>query len=472
MIILFEFFERFGFYSMLSLLALFLTADRSTGGFGWEQAPSLRLLGIYTGLMYALPMLGGLIADRVIGHRRAIAVGGAVMLAGYLLFTSPVSVPFLLEALGHEGVASKFAALSVPLGAWQPPAGIDGDVAKAYSLVSLGFWGAIVALVLGNALVKSTLVVVLGDSFAGNDARREAAYAYYYMGINVGALIAGITAGSVAASFGWHAAFATSAIGMGIALLLFLVFRNWLPKRARNTPAEARQSKALTIEDAGESGARTRMALLAIFAALLFLFSAGSFQLWGTMLLFLEHGVDRGIGAFQIPPQWFTSLNSAAVILTSPIFALLWVRLARTNREPDLIGKYVLALLLGAAALLLFAFAAWPRANGTSVGWLIPALAVTVQGAGEVAAWASTYGLVYRLAPRRMVAAVMGAYYAVTLGLGGYVAGWLGQFAESVGQGLYFLAFGLTTVAAAGLAFLLRGQLISMAAASGTSLKG
>src|SRR5436853_3839875 len=108
-------------------------------------------------------------------------------------------------------------------------------------------------------------------------------------------------------------------------------------------------------------------------------------------------------------------------MLAAPAFAALWGSLARRNREPDNLVKYALALFLGAGGLLLFAIAAWPHAGATRAGWFLPALGIWIQATGEVAAWTVTYGLVYRLAPHRIVSAVMGAFYAMTLGLGGYL---------------------------------------------------
>src|ERR1700751_2196899 len=177
--------ERFGFYSMLSLLALFLSADRSAGGFGWDRTPALTLLGVYSGLMYALPVAGGWVADRLLGHRPALIVGGSMMCVGDVLLMSPVLLPRLLEALGSPGAAGRLAAIAAPLGTWHVPAGLTSDSARLYLAVSAAFWGAIVLLIAGKALFKSTLVVVLGDNFEGDDGMRKTAYAYYYTSINV-----------------------------------------------------------------------------------------------------------------------------------------------------------------------------------------------------------------------------------------------------------------------------------------------
>jgi POT family proton-dependent oligopeptide transporter len=220
-----------------------------------------------------------------------------------------------------------------------------------------------------------------------------------------------------------------------------------------------------------ERAAGKRLFILAVFAGLLLIYSIGSFQLYGVMSLFIEHDVDRRVGSFNIPTQWFTSVDSAALIIAAPAFAVLWSYLARRGREPDILHKYALALLLGAAGLLLFAAVAWPHPAAGAPGWILPAIGITVQATGEVAAWTASYGLVYRLAPKRWVAAVMGAFYASTLGLGAYLAGMLGRFAQTLGEGRYFLVLGLVTAGAAVVALLIGPSLRSLAAASGAALR-
>jgi len=446
LVIGFEFCERVGFYSMVSLLALFLSASRAAGGFGWEDKPALTLLGIFSGLMYALPVVGGWIADRLLGHRRALTVGGTLMLSAYLLLTAIVFM-------------TRMSPVQAPMGLWSIPDGLPAAMSHAYVLVSAGFWISIIALITGNSLIKSTLVVALGDTFAGADTRREPAYAYYYAGINLGGLVAGVAAGSVAAAHGWAPAFGVSAIAMGIALVAYLTFgHRYLNPRA----ASVQGKSAAAPTDA--AGSAVRLFILAVFALLLLVYSIGSFQLWGTMSLFLERSVDRHVNAFEIPTQWFTSIEAAALILAAPVFAALWGALARRKREPDNLVKYALALFLGAAGLLLFANAAWPHAGAIKAGWFLPALGIWIQATGEVAAWTVTYGLVYRLAPQRIVSAVMGAFYAMTLGLGGYLAGQVGTFAEHLGQGRYFLVLGVATAAAGLVALLVRPGLRALAA--------
>jgi len=177
------------------------------------------------------------------------------------------------------------------------------------------------------------------------------------------------------------------------------------------------------------------------------------------------------VGSFEIPTEWFTSVDSAALILAAPAFAALWTWRARRGREPDILHKYALALLLGAVGQLLFAAVAWPRPGAGAPGWILPAIGIFVLATGEVAAWTASYGLVYRLAPRRWAAAVMGAFYASTLGLGAYLAGWMGRFAQPWGEGRYFLLLGVVTVGASIVALLIGPSLRRLAASSGAALR-
>src|SRR5256886_9186384 len=193
---------------MVWWLAMFLSASRAAGGFAWEDKPALTLLGIFSGLMYALPVVGGWIADRFLGHRRALTVGGTLMFSAYLLLTAIVFM-------------TRVSPVQAPMGLWSIPHGLPTALRSAYVSVSAGFWISIIALVAGNSLIKSTLVVALGDTFAGEDSRREPAYAYYYAGINLGGLVAGGGARSVGGAQGWGPAVGPVADPLGVALVAY-----------------------------------------------------------------------------------------------------------------------------------------------------------------------------------------------------------------------------------------------------------
>ncbi|HEY7818731.1 MAG TPA: hypothetical protein VIG29_10970, partial [Vicinamibacteria bacterium] len=364
--------------------------------------------------------------------------------------------------------------LGAPLGHLVRPESVEtalssrGDgLAQAYLGAALGFYAAIGCLIVGNALMKSTMVVLCGDTFPSGDSRREGAYAYYYLGIALGALLSGFTVGTVAQAFGWHYGFSVAALGMAVALGAYLLLGpRWLgeiglhreqPSLDRlQTPADFRHQ------------AWTRISLLLLLALLLCVFSIGWFQLYGSWSLFIERSVERRIGEFVIPVPWFASCNAGVVILFAPLVAALWVRLGDRDRSVDIVQKYAFALATVALGHFLMGWAASSETGGIPP-W-IPLVAVALIALGELVAWTSTYGIVYRAAPAGLVSATMGAWYFMTLGVGGYLSGFAGEWVDSFGFAGTFLAIGSVMAATAAAALLGRSSLKRLAARAGVSL--
>jgi POT family proton-dependent oligopeptide transporter len=468
-----EFWERFSFYGMVALLALFLTAVPARGGFGWPDAKALSLVGLYSGAMYALPAFGGYLADRVLGRRRAVAMGAGLMLAGHVLMASPVFIPILLGAWHGEPLLEALQALGAPLGYLVPPQAVQNALAsrgawlaQAYLGAALGFYAAIFCLIVGNALMKSTMVVLCGDTFPSGDSRREGAYAYYYLGIALGALLSGFTVGTVAQAFGWHYGFSIAALGMAVALGAYLLLGpRWLGAIGLRRERRSKERSATTVELRQQ--AWTRISLIFLLALLLCVFSTGWFQLYGSWSLFIERSVDRSIGDFTIPVPWFASSNAGVVILFAPLVAALWVRLGDRDRPIDIVQKYAFALLTVAVGHFLMA---WGASSRATVPLWVPLVAVALIALGELVAWTSTYGIVYRAAPPGLVSATMGAWYFMTLGVGGYLSGFAGQWVDSFGFAGTFLAIGVVMAATAAAALLARSSLNRLAAKASVSL--
>lgn len=447
-----EFWERFSFYGMLAILALFLTASPTQGGFGWPASQALGLLGIYSGAMYALPAVGGFLADRVIGRQRAVAIGASIMLVGQVLIV-----------IAAEGAA--------------PGRGAGGELLSvAYRAGSFGFYSALACLIAGNALMKSTLVVLCGETFTAGDPRREGAYAYYYLGISVGAMLSGAVVGFAAESYGWHYGFATAAVGMGVALASFLLLS---PRCLRNI-GQLRSDRSIAVSAEpgvaqphaalSSGGIGSRLAFVFVLAMFLCIFSIGWFQIFGSWSLFIERSVDRAVGSFVVPVPWFSSINAAVVIAAAPFVAALWVRLAARGRSVDILRKYTFALSMAAFANLVMCWSAASAAHGTRVGLWSPILAVTALGIGEIVAWTATYGFVTRAAPVGLASMTMGAWYLLTLGLGGYLSGFAGILVDTQGFARTFAAVGAAMAATTVAALLLRRPLLRMAARAGVDM--
>ena len=487
-----EFWERFSFYGMLSILVLFLTASPSSGGFGWSTSRSLSLLGVYSFAMYAFPAAGGYIADRILGRRRAVAIGATFMLVGQAFLSSPVFLPEILGWLHGAPLLRALQGLGVPLGGWVGSAAVEAAISsqgpsldahagvswlkEAYAASSLGFYTAILCLVVGNALMKSTLVVLCGETMDPSDPRREAAFAYYYLGISVGAMLSGFLVGAVAQSFGWYFGFIAAAGGMGIALGWYLsLSKRWLgeiglrPDRTR--PARVPAGGTIPARNARAPGeALRRVALLFVLALLLCAFSIGWFQLFGSWLLFIEGHVDRMVGGFAVPVPWFTSINAGIVIVLAPLIAALWVRLGERNRALDIVQKYIFALAMVTVANGFFYLAARHAIPPLQASVWLPLVSLALIAAGELVAWTGTYGMVSRVAPVGFASVAMGFWYLLTLGLGGYLSGFAGRLVESFGFATAFLSIAGFTGAVFVLATLLRAPLSQLAARAGVSL--
>jgi POT family proton-dependent oligopeptide transporter len=492
-----EFWERFSFYGMLSILVLFLTATPARGGFGWSATEALALLGVYSFAMYAFPAIGGFFADRVLGRRRAVTAGASFMLIGQIMLSSPVFLPELLGWWHGVPLLRSLHGLGVPLGRLgqsqaltaaiaQQGALLDGGAGggagwlmHAYLASSIGFFAALFCLVLGNALMKSTLVVLCGETMSTRDPRREAAYAYYYLGISVGAMLSGIAVGWVAQAFGWHFGFALAAAGMAVALGAYLLLAGrWLGEIGvrPDVPAPSGGAGAASLAAAPARAAQARrevlrrIGLLAVLAGLLCTFSVGWFQLFGSWLLFIEHDVDRTLGAFVIPVPWFTSMNAAVVIVLAPMVAALLVRLGSRNQRVDIVQKYAFALSMVAAGHVLMYLAARHATPAAPAPLWIPIASLSMLAIGELVAWTATYGMVSRAAPAGFASVAMGAWYLLTLGLGGYLSAFTGRLIDSAGFAAAFGAVASIMGAVFILAVLLRRPLSRLAERAGVTL--
>ncbi|HVW71067.1 MAG TPA: peptide MFS transporter [Steroidobacteraceae bacterium] len=483
-----EFWERFSFYGMLAILALFLTGDVAQGGFGWSSTQALTLVGAYSGAMYAFPAFGGYLADRVLGRRRAVTLGASVMLIGQMLTASPGYLPTLLGIWHHAPLAEALRSLGVPLGQIgdrpdisaaiaQHGASLDrlhgiGWLREAYTASTLGFYAALFFLIVGNALMKSTLVVLCGETFRPDDPRRDGAFAYYYLGISVGAMASGFLVGVASEHYGWPYGFGVAAVGMAISLSLYLLLGpRWLGGiGAKGAVGNSPGASAPRAPPSPPGENARRIAMVLVLAALLCVFSTGWFQMFGSWSLFIERSVDRSLGGFVVPVAWFSSINSAVVILLAPAIAALWIRLSARNIQIDIVQKYFFALANAALGNGLMYIAGLLSAHGAAAPLWMPILGVALLGLGEIVAWTSTYGFVSRAAPAGYASVTMGAWYLLTLGVGGYLSGVTGKWVDSIGYTSTFASIAGVMAGGAAAALALRPALVRLAARGNVSL--
>jgi proton-dependent oligopeptide transporter, POT family len=384
--------ETFSYYGMRALLVYYMTKTLLI-----DQQSSSTIYGFYTAFAYFTPIIGGTIADRWLGKRRAVIIGASVM------------------ALGHFMMAFE------PL-----------------------FYFALATIALGNGLFLPTLPSQINDLYTADDPRRPWAYNVYYVGVNVGGFLAPLICGTLGEFYGWHWGFGAAGVGMLAGLLIYLAGGKYLP------PETARQAPAASVPARGN---RDTYALLLAIGLAVTVFRGAYEQIGNTVALWADTGVDRAIGAFTIPMTWFISLNPLFVIAMTPLLLARWRRRAETGREHSPMQKMAIgAVIVGASYLLLAAVSA--AAGDGRADWLWFVAFFVVFTLGELYILPNGLGLFARLAPPRFGATTVAAWY-LAIFTGSFAAGQVGRLWSVLDQPAFFALLALIATVAAGVLLLL-----------------
>ena len=442
-----EMWERFSYYGLRPLLVLFMSATIMNGGYGFDRTEASAIVGIYAAFVYLMSLPGGWIADRVLGLRRAIFIGACLISAGHI-------------SIGLSGLL---------------------DVSSG----KIPFFLGLILIVLGTGLLKPNISAIVGDLYPEGGARRDAGFSIFYMGINLGSLIGQMVTGYLGEQVDWH-------VGMGAAGVAMLLGLTWYGLRANATlgpiglqpskhPDPAVQAKQVRTVKMTVYGMLAAIALLFIAAAtgglelqassiaeymtylmvamaagffgfvfafgsltgdekkrvavivVLFIFAAifwSAFEQAPTSLnLFARDFTDRTVGSFEIPATWFQSVNPLMIIIFAPIFAGLWVGLAKRGGDLSSPAKFSLGLFLAGLGFVIMIFAANAVvASGgntlVSPWWLVGSY--FFQSIGELCLSPVGLSSMTKLSPRRYVSQMMGIWFlASALGnlIGGRVGG-------------------------------------------------
>jgi POT family proton-dependent oligopeptide transporter len=424
-----EMWERFSYYGMRSLLVLYMTKylllpehsgdvrglltvkSALEGIFGPLDVQPLtsQIWGFYTGLVYFTPILGGLLADRVLGQRRTVIIGAILM------------------AIGHFMMA-----------------------------VEQLFLFALLALILGNGAFKPNISTQVGGLYPPGDPRRDRAYSIFYVGINVGAFLAPLVCGTLGEKVGWHYGFAAAGVGMCIGLSIYLYALPLLPQDELHKARVAHVEK----QPLSREQWRAIVALLVLFVPST-LFWATYEQMGNTTILWIDSNVDRSIDLFgwtaQIPTTWFLAFNPFMIFAFTPFVITLWKRQAERRTEPSTITKMALGCFGVTAANLVKAFAAFHAGSGQA-SWLWVLGSIAIITVGELYLSPVGLSLVTKVAPARILSMMMGVWLATSF-TGGFLAGWLGSFWSRMEKPHFFLMIAATSALAGVIIFLYRWPL-------------
>jgi proton-dependent oligopeptide transporter, POT family len=386
-----EMWERFSYYGMRAFLILYMTAPASAGGLGFADADAASIYGTYTGSVWGAAILGGIVADRVLGQYRSVLVGGIII------------------ALGHFTLA--FRALPF-------------------------FYTGLALIVVGTGLLKPNVSTLVGSLYPPGDTRRDAGFSIFYMGINLGAFIGPLIAGYLAQRVDWHLGFAAAGVGMALGLVQYVVGKKRLQPAierlaARPAAVPARPGGPPPDPAGGSLGFTAtewkRIGAIVIFFLVAILFWGAYEQAGSTLNLFADRYTRLTVGGFSFPSSWFQSVQPIFVIALAPVFAWIWMRLG--PREPSVPGKFALGLLfMGLSFLVLVPAGAFAQASGgirVSPWWLIASYGISELG--ELCISPVGLSAVTKLSPVRIVGLMMGVWF-LSNAFGNKLAGWAAGF--------------------------------------------
>ncbi|MER5885465.1 peptide MFS transporter [Streptomyces sp. NPDC001941] len=449
-LVLAEMWERFSLYGMVAILVHFLAASPATGGMGLATGTSEAVEGVYMAMISLLALPGGWVADRVLGARRAVLWGGVVIMLGHL-------------------------AMAVPSAAF--------------------VWPGLILIVVGTGLLKPNISALVGRLYAPeDDQRRDAGYSLFYMGINLGAVIAPIVVGYLGEEVNWHLGFGCAAVGMALGLAQYVIGGRRLTAALREeplvalTPAERtrlRRSSAYTLLGTAALVIALVVAhaftvdnvtfLLTVIAvvvpagvllsmyrspkitatektrlrAYVWLFVAATLfwmvydQMGNELNEFAAKHTDLSVLGWHIPASWTQSIPSLFVIALAPLFAAFWVRRGSRLSTPL---KFALGLLLVGASFVVMSGAASLASGGVRVSlmWLVGVYVIQVMG--ELCLSPVGLSVTTKLAPRAFTNQMMGVWF-LAAATGDGIGGQLPRLDAVIGQSLNFLWQGAFTIA-------------------------
>tara|TARA_A100001015_G_scaffold297915_1_gene379980 strand:+ start:402 stop:1736 length:1335 start_codon:yes stop_codon:yes gene_type:complete len=404
-----EMWERFSYYGMRAILVLYLVTQ-TTGdnpGLGWTSGEALALYGWYTMLVYVASIPGGWIADRLIGQKKSVLIGGLTL------------------CLGHSILA----------------------VEQMWA-----FYSGLGLIIAGVGLLKPNISTMVGGLYEQGDIRRDKGFTIFYIGINIGAFLSSLIVGYVGEVHGWHYGFGLAGIGMLLGQLVYmagqkhLIHVGNLLTKTENPEEKEKYNQPLTKIEID----RVKVLLLSFLIVIVFW---GAFeQAGGLMNIYTLEKTNRVIAGITIPASVFQSLNAAFIILLGTSVAGYWASRSSKNKEASSLFKMAVGtMIMGTGFFFMSAASAEFDTNGSSaMYWLV--LAYLFHTIGELCASPVALSFITKLAPVKYASIMMGVYFAMT-GFGNKLAGFLGESASDLGEFVIFtgiatfcIAFGLLII--------------------------
>ncbi|MCY1622983.1 peptide MFS transporter [Staphylococcus pettenkoferi] len=422
-----EFWERFSYYGMKAILVYYLYYSVSKGGFGLDEGVALQIVSIYGTLIYMSGIIGGWIADRITGTQHAVFYGGFLIMIGHILLSLPNNLTMVMIAL--------------------------------------------LFLICGTGLLKPNISTTVGELYAQNDARRDAAFTIFYMGINSGALLSPLVTGYLQSRFSFHLGFLVAAIGMFCGLVIYVVTRKkYLGLAGLSTP------NPLTKQEIKKTSLYAGVVIILIALYLIILqfnnaLTLQNFSLFITAVAFwmiqeqgstvlasfadnktqLDLGkATNGLIHFHVPAAWFQSFNPIFIVALAPVFAALWVKLGKFN--PPTVHKFALGTIVaGLSFIVMYIPLSGPHSLINPLWLILSYLLITI---GELCISPVGLSTTTKLSPVSFTARMMSLWLLADATAQGLNAQLVVVYTK-ISQMDYFLYSGIVAIANGVILFLL-----------------
>jgi POT family proton-dependent oligopeptide transporter len=463
-----EMWERFSYYGMRAILVMYIIAtanDKIGPGLGWTKTEALQLYGWYVMLVYVMSIPGGIIADKYLGQKKAVLIGALILCAGHGI-------------LAIEALWAFFTGLSL--------------------------------IIVGVGMLKPNISTMVGGLYKKGDIRRDKGFSIFYIGINLGSLLATSFIGIVIVKWGWHAGFGMAGIAMLLGLLVYVFGQKYIThvgnkpeKNGDNTSASLatlygkllKSPLHLSIvivllmisfsanywmtgvdklgyvalfifislvtgmmmmiyKDLESQKMKDRFIVLLLSFFIVIVFWGAFEQAGGLMTIYTEQKTNRMLWGMEIPTPMFQGLNAGFILLFAVWVANLWAKRKLKNKEASSLFKMAVGTMIMGAGFIFMVFAAmdYEEHGMSSMIWLV--LAYLFHTIGELSSSPVSLSFITKLAPAKYASLMMGVYFAAT-GFGGKVAGIVGEKSENLGEYTIFIGITIFTVFFGGLVLLL-----------------
>ncbi len=410
-----EMWERFSYYGMRAILVLYLIAEATSlnPGLGWTNAEALSLYGTYTMLVYVASIPGGWIADKFLGQKQSVLVGG------------------ILLVLGH-GILS---------------------VEEMWA-----FYTGLGLIIAGVGMLKPNISTMVGGLYKKGDIRRDKGFTIFYIGINVGAFLSSLIVGYVGEVYGWHYGFGLAAIGMALGLIQYLAGQKHLKYVGNNTNNSMDEEEQAAMKRPLNKIEKDRVIVLFISFILVIIFWGAFEQAGGLMNIYASEKTNRLLMGWEVPASWFQSLNALFIIILGTTVAAFWAKRKLKGKLSTSLFKMCFGLIImGTGFFFMTAAAAQFNSEGSSaMYWLV--LAYLFHTVGELCLSPVALSYITKLAPLKYASLMMGVYFAMT-GFGNKLAGLLGESASNLGEYTVFTEIAIFCVVFGLLVLLIRKKL-------------